>query len=663
MVFKTTYAVLFLLAGLPALAQQAQYVEVYAGAVPGGRAVELKWVVPTRPGQAGFHILRKSSGEKTWTRLTAQPLKSAPALTPAERRTATAAQRRYEGFRDPLTKAPDGERFYTRLFAAEALIDNAFAQAAGQYFQDATAQFGQTYQYAVTLVLNGEELQYGLSRPLTVGSHQPLTAPTGFTAGQKKAYEVELNWDIRSDVLAYHVLRRVGSGPEVQLNDRPVLVSEAVNGKKPTALFVDRDSTFRIGHTYTYRLAALDKFAHPGQRSAPVTVIIRNLEPPLPVAALTARIDRKQVRLSWNPSRSPDCIGYTVFRRTKLEQPFVRLQTPRLSRLDTAFTDLTAREGTSYHYYLEAEDAAGNRARSAPTNVAFTDQTPPKTPTGLAAKTDTLGRVLLTWNPNAEPDLAGYYVYRGLEEQADTYEQLFLKPQQLTRFLDTLLRTARNRFFYRVTAADKSFNESAPASLTLRLPDVVPPRPPVLDDLRNAGGRVSLTWLPSPSDDVAGYQVFRRTENAPNAAYQFAGRTVAPKFEEDTPPSGEYRYIVVTVDSTGLRSAPSADRLLRLDDGRTLQNPGAPTVRFNPADRSLLVSWTAAPQPGDFAGYQVQLRRGEGGFQAASPYLTATQTTLNRIGTEPEAEVRVVVIGVDGEQLAGPSLKVSTPKP
>jgi fibronectin type 3 domain-containing protein len=75
-------------------------------------------------------------------------------------------------------------------------------------------------------------------------------------------------------------------------------------------------------------------------------------------------------------------------------------------------------------------------------------------PNGAAPEVD------LSWSINAEPDLAGYRVYRSEQENdkgQPVTPDLLLSPA----YRDTSLALG-HQYWYRVTAVDRSGNESAP---------------------------------------------------------------------------------------------------------------------------------------------------------------------------------------------------------
>lgn len=88
---------------------------------------------------------------------------------------------------------------------------------------------------------------------------------------------------------------------------------------------------------------------------------------------------------------------------------------------------------------------------------------PPQPPKELAAvATPSMGTqqaaIDLSWEPNTEPDVAGYNVYRA-EGNAETFVRLTLTPIAETSFHDTIV-VSQKTYRYYVTAVDTSGNES-----------------------------------------------------------------------------------------------------------------------------------------------------------------------------------------------------------
>jgi fibronectin type 3 domain-containing protein len=85
--------------------------------------------------------------------------------------------------------------------------------------------------------------------------------------------------------------------------------------------------------------------------------------------------------------------------------------------------------------------------------VTPVDTFPPAAPSGLRAVA-VAGAMNLIWDPNSEPDLAGYVVLRG-EAPGETLQALTPTPIGQTNYTDTTV-TAGVRYVYAIVAVDKA---------------------------------------------------------------------------------------------------------------------------------------------------------------------------------------------------------------
>jgi hypothetical protein len=132
--------------------------------------------------------------------------------------------------------------------------------------------------------------------------------------------------------------------------------------------------------------------------------------------------------------------------------------------------DTTAHTGNSYRYIaqrIEQVTIAGRDIEiasqpSAPAETAYRDVFPPPVPTGLVSAADTAAKTIdLDWNPNVDPGLAGYIVYRrdvGAHEPAQRISPAG-KPVTTSTWRDTTALPGQ-RYAYSVSAIDVSGNES-----------------------------------------------------------------------------------------------------------------------------------------------------------------------------------------------------------
>jgi hypothetical protein len=220
------------------------------------------------------------------------------------------------------------------------------------------------------------------------------------------------------------------------------------------------------------------------------TVIVRIRPVPERITSIHATVTESAIELSWSaPTRTstgdplPAISEYRVYRgeidlasadaaakdlsQAKWKSPLAHLG----ASATTSYRDTTFDFGKTYAYtvrtLIPADGGTIESADSVPAIVTSPDIYPPAVPQGLVAAVVTPDpngppEVDLSWSINTETDLAGYHVYRS--EQEGTPGQrltpdLLLSPA----YRDTSVQPG-HRYWYSVTAVDRSGNESAPSA-------------------------------------------------------------------------------------------------------------------------------------------------------------------------------------------------------
>lgn len=131
---------------------------------------------------------------------------------------------------------------------------------------------------------------------------------------------------------------------------------------------------------------------------------------------------------------------------------------------ESTFTHAGAEPGKPQCFVVRSVVTVGTTAiesgPSDPMCITPKDTFAPAAPKGLAA-VSSAGVINLIWDPNTEPDLAGYLILRG-EAPGDTLQPLVPEPIRETRYADRTV-TAGARYVYQIVAVDKAGNRS-PAS-------------------------------------------------------------------------------------------------------------------------------------------------------------------------------------------------------
>jgi chitin-binding protein len=183
-----------------------------------------------------------------------------------------------------------------------------------------------------------------------------------------------------------------------------------------------------------------------GRYSAFSEPVVVNVGPALATPQITAQPDPAGVRLTWSAVKGEK---YRV----------IRDDTVIGTAESGEYIDKSAQFGKEYHYVVQA--FAGRRESDPAASVAITprDQFPPAPPKGLQAIPG-LRSVELAWERSTEPDLGTYRIYRAagsgeFSVLVDGVEGIAFSDRQIE---------SGTTYRYRLTALDKSGNESAPSA-------------------------------------------------------------------------------------------------------------------------------------------------------------------------------------------------------
>lgn len=186
---------------------------------------------------------------------------------------------------------------------------------------------------------------------------------------------------------------------------------------------------------------------------------------PLPPSGLTARTEASFIRLAWTPpsgntdgSTPARLDGYNIL-RAEPESAFRKVAGVPAGAV--SYEDRDFEFGRRYTYLVRAfvrrDGGLVESADSEPAEVAAEDVFAPAVPSEVTAVAGA-GMVSLTWTAVAEPDLAGYVVWR--REVASDFVRLSREPVRETFFSDAGAVAGRE-YVYAVSAVDLRGNESA----------------------------------------------------------------------------------------------------------------------------------------------------------------------------------------------------------
>jgi hypothetical protein len=220
----------------------------------------------------------------------------------------------------------------------------------------------------------------------------------------------------------------------------------------------------------TYVGVGVDRHGHVGRFSKRVSVPLQLPPPPPPPIEIT--YDEKKIAITWKPVEVGDTENVLPSRSIGPLQPPVayNLYDASTGQLlnDTpiaeyGYEDKRMDWGTNRCYLVRSVEMVARLPiesdATGPTCEMLVDTFAPAPPKGLnAVSTD--GAINLIWEPNTEPDLAGYYVLRAAGDEP--LQRITSEPVTEPSFFDNVKRGVR--FTYAVQAVDKAGNVSPRSS-------------------------------------------------------------------------------------------------------------------------------------------------------------------------------------------------------
>jgi hypothetical protein len=508
------------------------------------------------------------------------------------------------------------------VFHVLANLNLPIRLAAGLGYRDEAVTAGEEYTYELRGVLESGEEAPWRAKVTVVAGVQVLPDPPEGVAAQGGDRQVLVTWIRNPHAAGFDVQRStLPAGPYHLANDDPVLydVTQDVHGESlpaPGPGFLDwqrwDDDGLPIPHqvggvfldgpanyeAYYYRVASRDVLGRIGLWSAPASATPTRSTPPLAPAGFSVLPNRTStpgLSLTWRKV-TRDVQGhqildpvqtYRIHRAETMEalEDIATLPAHLVATVGAVPTDKTTPVLTwidadpalqapygekDFWYRLQCVDALGLVSDpSAVLSGRVPDVRPPG-PTKVVGSKGKAASITVFWEPNSEPDLAGYQIYRSLcdfgrpyqpivgggkpgrhEEEPNEPKEGRKLPCEFILVGDVSRPEAEERleaegsiFFedtsvpagspvcyaYWVRAYDLSGNlyegdRGCPASpaeyVCQRLLEETPPPVPILAALKARNNGVRIEWISSPVQDLRAFHIYRSDKE--NGPLEFVG--------------------------------------------------------------------------------------------------------------------------------------------
>ncbi|MCS7053016.1 MAG: hypothetical protein NZM09_04710 [Ignavibacterium sp.] len=514
--------------------------------------VTIKWFSNHQFNVEGVNIYKREVGANEWIKLNQTPIKRSNDISNSTRDTTLLF---YNALTYNKPKDPEDEGTWRIAIITTGILDPKFAEFYGMQYVDKEIESGKTYEYKIVRVENGQEKEGSISNQVKIEQYKQPQPPTGLITREDEN-SVKFLWTHdKKKFFAYNLYRSDSKqGKKVKINKHPIMVfefkDEAGKSKRAEQFFIDTNLV--SGKTYYYELTGFDYLGRESLPSEEIAATTKDKTPPAEAFDVKVSVKSDSVILSWKVQKEKDLKEINIYRGKQFDGEFIKINKSPLKINVEKYVDVLDKYEPAYFYSIETVDLSGNSTRTFPTAVVITDSKPPAQPKDLEAVGE-VGRVVLKWKNNTESDLLGYFVWRSMSGKEDDFLLLNPDPTPNNTYIDSLNKEINNIITYRIKAVDTNYNES-PYSKTVnvRMIDVTPPDKPILLKVSNQDLKVKLEWLRNYEPNLAGYDVFYAEINS-DSVFNKANREFikTTSYEFDLASSGDYKFYIVAIDSSG----------------------------------------------------------------------------------------------------------------
>lgn len=287
------------------------------------------------------------------------------------------------------------------------------------------------------------------------------------------------------------------------------------------------------------------------------------------------------IDLKWNNPTNDDFSHINIYRDGILIK----------TSSSNTYSDGLLNDGTEYVYKITTVDRLNNESLGSTITVKTDDVTAPRLPTNFNGKGED-GAIQLWWDPNTEPDLAGYNIYIDGVKKND---QLITETKyEITGFTDD------QTYHVSISAVDTSNNESTlTGPLAIRVMDTIAPGLPVNFNGKGQNGTIQLWWEPNSELDLAGYNIYidgvkKNAQLITATNYDISGFT-----DDQT-----YHVSISAVDKSSNESPLTEAKGIRVKDTIAPSKPNITSAIFDPSTGHLTVSFERNIEE-DFYGFNI----------------------------------------------------------
>ena len=515
--------------------------------------------------------------------------------------------------------------------------DMLLADLLGLRFVDDEVVSGQEYMYRLVIYGPNDAVK-GEIFTRVINTHENLSTIV-INNIEESNQSINLYWDFNEsseEYFLYHIERSKDGEDWQLLNDIPYLplFDKSIEHGSEFGSFQDSVTNY---DPYYYRVYGLSYFAEHGPDGLSVKAQgIDDVPASAPSLDIPSSLNPDEIKLTWSSGLlsgtgaiDPDIRGYNVYKSPSDYGPYFKLNDELIPPLDTSYIDQWYKANTDSYYRVCSVDENDNEGCSLTHKGSYIDTIPPSIPQDLAGVVDSAGIVTLSWTPNRDEDIWGYFIYMANTPE-DDYVRITGQPLTDTTFVDTLsLNTLSRKVYYKISATDIRTNFSERSDyVELNRPDTIPPTSAVFVGFEAIESGNKIQWIPSSFADVTVQEIERRSKAEPNwqviADLSFGEYIYIDSLVQ---PNTRYAYRIKSIDQAGNYSYTSKDMAVKSWYRRGYEAPqGFNAIKNDDTTVSLI--WDRPSQVAE--AIKVYVYRGKDANDL-KPYLNKSLDNNNQI--------------------------------
>ncbi|MCE5195392.1 MAG: PEGA domain-containing protein [Nitrospiraceae bacterium] len=419
-----------------------------------------------------------------------------------------------------------------------------------------------------------------------------VSAPSGISTEGIHATKIVLKWspNREPEIKGYRIFKSSSKDGNYQK------IAD-ISGRDNT-LFEDSDD-MKEGQTFFYKITAYNILDTDGIMSDVFQARTKKgVLPPTDIKADGIRI--REVHLVWDIAKQdPDIEKYIIYRAESADGSFIEVG--NISRDNNDFIDREGlKDGKTYYYRITGKSRFGSLGEFSKTVAAKTKEGPAP-PSSIRAYSGMAKSIMIQWDKHADPDVAGYAIYKNEKESGDFTE---IARTSKNQFIDAKGLMDGKKYHYIVASFYSIKDIEILGALSKSVSAETKRRPNVPKDFSaesNLAKKVVLKWNKSEEKDLTEYWIYRASGNTVDGSPFVKVKADKNTFvETDLKDNTKYSYAIRAVDSDGLEGELSS-----IVSAFTKSLPKPPTgLKAEFREGKIQLKWDANKES-DIIGYNI----------------------------------------------------------